>query len=172
MIKLGFSPDKEKIMTFVNKYGIDKLNKDIKEKFGVDFNITLEKGQGRDKPSYKIVHIEEIETSLKPPKRTVQTVQTETSFFQKILNPYDEKVLNKIEKLPFGKRFANFMRNTDAPIKRFSLRPLRRFYYDRTSMLKGAGVAGVLGLAICAAVKGFCSLAGSKKQNNKLDTNS
>ena len=45
------------------------------------------------------------------------------------------------------------------------LKPLRKFYYDKTSMLKGAGFADVLGLTICAVINGGCSLVKSKKQD-------
>ena len=167
LIKLGFNPDNEKIMTFIKSYGIDRLNKDIKKQFGLDFCITLEKDKGRDKPIYKIIHIEE--TDIKPPKKTKMTGQIEMSFFKKILNPYDKKVLNRIEKIPFGKKFANFMRKTEAPIERFNFKPLRKLYYDKTSMLKGAGVAGILGLTVCAAAKGISTLVSTKKPDNKFD---
>lgn len=150
LMKLGFNPSKNKLMEFVTNYGIDKLNQDLKDISGINFDIELLKNKGRGKRQYRTVAIAEVKNGKINIKNKTQTEKCHA--FKKILNPYDEKFFKFIDKLPFGKKFTNYMRATNSPIKSIKFKPLSHLYYDKTSMLKGAGFMAVCGTALYAGV--------------------
>jgi len=165
LTKMGFNPKTEKLMDFIEKHDIEKLNEKIKNITGIDFHIQFESGKGRGKTIYRVVDIleQEKEQRLTPPPQPPKG-DVKIFAFQKILNPYDEKFLSKIEKLPLCKKFADYMRKTNSPIKRITFKPLRHLFYDTTSMGKGAGAAAIGGLAIYSTAKAACYALNKRKE--------
>lgn len=160
LMKLGFNPKSDKIVDFVSSYDTDVLNKKLKDITGFDFHIELEPHKGRCNGHhprfvavYELLPPEILNKPLEPHLPSVTKSKKHISFFKKILNPFDEKVFSIIEKIPLGKKFTNFMRKSNSPIKQFRL--FRTKFYDLTSMLKGAGVAIVFGLSLFASAKYF-----------------
>lgn len=168
LMKLGFNPKSDKIVDFVSSYDTDVLNKKLKDITGFDFHIELEPHKGRCNGHhprfvdvYELLPPEILNKPLEPHLPPVTKSKKHISFFKKILNPFDEKVFSIIEKIPLGKKFTNFMRKSNSPIKQF--RFFRTKFYDSTSMLKGAGIAAVLGLGLFGSAKYFIG-----KYNKKL----
>lgn len=170
LMKLGFNPKSGKIVEFVSSYDADVLNKKLKEITGFDFHIELEPRKGRcNGHNIRIVDTYEVlppELLNKPFESNFPTKIAKSkkhiSFFKKILNPFDEKVFSIVEKIPLGKKFTNFMRRTNSPIKQFSL--FRTKFYDSTSMLKGAGSAAIVGLGLFSLAKYFISKYNQNKK--------
>lgn len=170
LIKMGFNPKGGKIVDFVSSYDTDVLNAKLKEITGFDFHIELEphKGRGHGYPSrivdvYEVLPPELLNKSFEPKYPQITKAKKHISFFKKILNPFDEKCFSIIEKLPLGKKFTDFMRRTNSPIKQLPFN--RTKFYDLTSMLKGAGVTAFVGLGLYSAVKYFINK--HNQANNK-----
>ena len=80
--------------------------------------------------------------------------------FKSVLEPYASKTLKMINKLPYGKKVTNFLRNS-----KLDLKPIKGtgLVYDKALMLKGAGMMAALSLATCACVYGAKKIFGGNK---------
>ena len=163
--KLGYNPN-HSLMSFIEKHNIEKLNEELKTVSNIDFHLEFEPGKGRGRTSYRLVEVLEKEKEGTLTSLTQSSEEIKTFFFKKILNPYDEKFLCNIEKLPFGEKFANFMRKTETPINRITFKPLRHLFYDTTSMAKGGGVAAIGGIALYSGAKALHKAIFNKPANS------
>lgn len=101
----------------------------------------------------------EIVALVEPPQKSKgnspirENLTTKYAVFKKILNPYDEKAFGVLDKLPLGKKFTDFMRKTNSPIKNINLKPFNKLFYDKTSVTKGATVAALVGVGTYSLIK-------------------
>lgn len=83
------------------------------------------------------------------------------NFYKKVLNSVEKKLVNIINKLPKGEKLTSFLNSTTTDNKAL----FKKFAFNETLMLKGAGFAAVTAGVLYMAVKGISSIFKGHKED-------
>ncbi len=96
----------------------------------------------------------------------------EYAAFQKVLNPYDERLFNALRRIPVVNRVVDFTNRSNAPIKELNILN-HKFYWNKTLALKGVAFAawfGLLAASLCLGLKAVSEKMAGKQDKTENQT--